>query len=312
MKVDISPKRPPSSSWTTDAPLGSGSEGGGSSMPRRSMRRIMGSPLVGCAPSGTPDGLPQTHSGSPPGGARRAPRYAPSLVTRPTVVRADASAGIGERNPAKYCVTGEPERRVTHFSSIAREADARDSGLVRGRSVVPFGDAGAMSPAVRRHALLFLLAALAAGLVAPALGAALPANPWTGRWQSGSDVITLDPGRVPDQRHRPVSGDHEPGSDLQRQRLGRQHDRELRLQRAPSAPGRGAPSRGPWPPTGRRSAAVASPSSARGSASRGPTWGAARSPDRPRPRPRPRPRRPHPRTVRAVPGVVSGGSPRTR
>ena len=42
-----------------------------------------------------------------------------------------------------------------------------------------------------RHALLFLLAALATGLVAPALGAALPANPWTGRWQSGSDVITL-------------------------------------------------------------------------------------------------------------------------
>jgi hypothetical protein len=27
--------------------------------------------------------------------------------------------------------------------------------------------------------------------VAPALAAALPANPWTGRWQSGSDVITL-------------------------------------------------------------------------------------------------------------------------
>jgi hypothetical protein len=43
----------------------------------------------------------------------------------------------------------------------------------------------------RRLALLFLLAALAAGLVAPALAAALPANPWTGRWQSGSDVITL-------------------------------------------------------------------------------------------------------------------------
>jgi hypothetical protein len=43
----------------------------------------------------------------------------------------------------------------------------------------------------RRLTLLFLLAALAAGLVAPALAAALPANPWTGRWQSGSDVITL-------------------------------------------------------------------------------------------------------------------------
>src|SRR3954453_14426422 len=42
MSVDISPKRPPMSSWTAFAPSGSGSDGGGSPGPSRSMRRIMG------------------------------------------------------------------------------------------------------------------------------------------------------------------------------------------------------------------------------------------------------------------------------
>src|ERR687896_2198237 len=41
MKVDISPKRPPISSWTAAAPSGSGSDGGGSSVPQRSRRKIM-------------------------------------------------------------------------------------------------------------------------------------------------------------------------------------------------------------------------------------------------------------------------------
>src|SRR5512132_2705946 len=41
MKVDISPNLPPSSSCTAEAPTGSGSDGGGSSVCRRSMRRIM-------------------------------------------------------------------------------------------------------------------------------------------------------------------------------------------------------------------------------------------------------------------------------
>src|SRR5215203_5302114 len=40
MKVDISPNLPPMSSWTAAAPFGSGSDGGGSSTPRRSMRWI--------------------------------------------------------------------------------------------------------------------------------------------------------------------------------------------------------------------------------------------------------------------------------
>src|SRR5215210_757141 len=59
MSVDISPKRPPMSSWTAFAPSGSGSEGGGSSVPSRSMRRIMWGP-PGTAWTG--------------GGATRAPR----------------------------------------------------------------------------------------------------------------------------------------------------------------------------------------------------------------------------------------------
>jgi hypothetical protein len=42
MKVDISPNLPPSSSWTTEAPTGSGSEGGGISAISRSRRMIMG------------------------------------------------------------------------------------------------------------------------------------------------------------------------------------------------------------------------------------------------------------------------------
>ena len=44
MNVDISPNLPPSSSCTAAAPTGSGSDGGGSSACRRSMRRIMWSP----------------------------------------------------------------------------------------------------------------------------------------------------------------------------------------------------------------------------------------------------------------------------
>lgn len=43
---------------------------------------------------------------------------------------------------------------------------------------------------MHRLAWLFLLAALVAGLAASAPAAALPANPWTGRWQ-GQDVMTL-------------------------------------------------------------------------------------------------------------------------
>src|SRR3954452_6177095 len=41
MSVDISPKRPPISSCTAAAPAGSGSDGGGSSVCQRSMRRII-------------------------------------------------------------------------------------------------------------------------------------------------------------------------------------------------------------------------------------------------------------------------------
>jgi hypothetical protein len=42
-----------------------------------------------------------------------------------------------------------------------------------------------------RLLLTLVMAALAAGLVLAGPAAALPANPWTGRWLSGSDVITL-------------------------------------------------------------------------------------------------------------------------
>src|SRR3954469_1274878 len=42
MNVDISPNLPPSSSWTTAAPAGSGVEGGGSSVCSLSIRRIIG------------------------------------------------------------------------------------------------------------------------------------------------------------------------------------------------------------------------------------------------------------------------------
>src|SRR5215210_4222092 len=41
MSVDISPKRPPMSSCTTEAPAGSGLDGGGSSTAQRSMRWII-------------------------------------------------------------------------------------------------------------------------------------------------------------------------------------------------------------------------------------------------------------------------------
>src|SRR4051812_47243742 len=47
MSVDISPKRPPISSCTAWAPAGSGSDGGGSSVPTRSIRKITGSSFSG-------------------------------------------------------------------------------------------------------------------------------------------------------------------------------------------------------------------------------------------------------------------------
>ena len=50
MNVDISPYLPPSSSWTADAPIGSGSDGGGSSVCRRSIRRITDFSLIGHCP----------------------------------------------------------------------------------------------------------------------------------------------------------------------------------------------------------------------------------------------------------------------
>src|SRR5215213_611521 len=52
MNVDISPKRPPMSSWTAAAPSGSGSVGGGNWTPSRSMRWIIGvlSFRIGFAP----------------------------------------------------------------------------------------------------------------------------------------------------------------------------------------------------------------------------------------------------------------------
>ena len=46
MKVDISPKRPPISSWTAAAPAGSGSDGGGSSIAIRSNRRMRADSLA--------------------------------------------------------------------------------------------------------------------------------------------------------------------------------------------------------------------------------------------------------------------------
>src|SRR4051794_12043121 len=46
MNVDISPNFPPMSSCTAAAPLGSGSVGGGSSTPSRSMRWIMWGPSL--------------------------------------------------------------------------------------------------------------------------------------------------------------------------------------------------------------------------------------------------------------------------
>src|SRR5918912_614755 len=45
MKVDISPNLPPISSCTAAAPSGSGSDGGGSSVPHRSRRRIIATSL---------------------------------------------------------------------------------------------------------------------------------------------------------------------------------------------------------------------------------------------------------------------------
>jgi hypothetical protein len=44
---------------------------------------------------------------------------------------------------------------------------------------------------VHRFAWLVLGAALAVGLMTPAPAQALPVNPWTGRWDSGSGVVTL-------------------------------------------------------------------------------------------------------------------------
>ncbi len=78
MNVDISPNRPPISSWTAAAPSGSGSLGGGSSTPSRSMRWIMWAFALGGL--GRPP-YPSTrcaHGASVPNvTVRRAPRRRP-------------------------------------------------------------------------------------------------------------------------------------------------------------------------------------------------------------------------------------------
>src|SRR3954467_13528808 len=117
MKVDISPKRPPISSCTAAAPAGSGSDGGGSSVSQRSMRRIMSSPLVwneskhacptrprtnlGCG--GRSHGYAQRVSGAPPEdiwedaldeGERRLDRRLPGLAASSFAGGADVLFGL--------------------------------------------------------------------------------------------------------------------------------------------------------------------------------------------------------------------------
>src|SRR3954469_9313738 len=74
MNVDISPNRPPISYWTVEAPFGSGSEGGGSSVPQRSRRRIIWN-LLGGTGLGTPNRATQRLGG------KRDRRRASSTIT---------------------------------------------------------------------------------------------------------------------------------------------------------------------------------------------------------------------------------------
>src|SRR5215211_6323693 len=95
MNVDISPNLPPMSSWTAAAPLGSGSVGGGSSTPRRSMRWIMWGPTFG-------RGQPVRSPYPPPGGRDAAARSLPDRygVAEREAARRDDVAPDAERHVA--------------------------------------------------------------------------------------------------------------------------------------------------------------------------------------------------------------------
>src|SRR5918994_2925807 len=90
MNVDISPKRPPISSWTAAAPSGSGSDGGGSSTASRSMRWIMET-------SSWTDGRSQRYPAAP----RRNDRASANGPSVKSSVRRSSSGTLALRREAR-------------------------------------------------------------------------------------------------------------------------------------------------------------------------------------------------------------------
>src|SRR5215217_4323754 len=139
MKVDISPKRPPISSWTAAAPSGSGSDGGGSSTPSRSMRWIMQASL----PSGTAS-VPATRWAQPLRRARRnrdaaerpdgiAQRYATRPQHLAPQAEADVALAAQRRERREHRRVGRAALRVARGDGAARHrlqaAQQRAAGL---------------------------------------------------------------------------------------------------------------------------------------------------------------------------------------
>src|SRR3954454_22711505 len=115
MNVDISPKRPPMSSWTAAAPAGSGSVGGGSSTPSRSMRRITaGLLIVMCRRSPRRPRRALTDPGGASAGGR--PCAGRTAACAPTTGRCVPNARPGQRTVMTSDVT-KPLAVVTGASS---------------------------------------------------------------------------------------------------------------------------------------------------------------------------------------------------
>src|SRR5918999_1403352 len=156
MRVDISPKRPPISSWTAEAPSGSGSDGGGSSTWSRSKRWIM---RHLASDGGTGSGRPTRSA-------------APDSALRPNRDRSTGLHAVADANaPGRQHLAPDPE------GDVVLAAELRGDGCGERASDEPAGNLAARVVGGRRAcAELRLLRHLAAVGEAERQGRAVPAR----------------------------------------------------------------------------------------------------------------------------------------
>src|SRR3954454_2562349 len=126
MKVDISPNFPPSSSWTIEAPFGSGSVGGGISACRRSSRMIIrASPR--CSGRNVrewvPDGMRDTRKVSEGGSESEAERHGKerAAAAQERAEHARERARVARREAAE---ADDPRAAQVHLEEAKIHEDA--------------------------------------------------------------------------------------------------------------------------------------------------------------------------------------------